>query len=1116
MKLHHIQSVAKYESILLRRSWNYRVFTILILLFIGILQAVTLLAGQNGWAIPAIPSNIPYVALYMFNLGQAAVAIFLSSDFLKRDKKLDTSEVFYVHELSNAEYVFGKIWGNVRVFLLLNLIVLAMVLFFNIMSPYAKVDLGAYVVYFFLISVPTLVFILGFSVLLMLILRNQALTFVILLGYVGLVLFYIGDKFYNVFDSLAYSLPLMRSDMVGFTNLPLILTHRGIYFLGGLSFICFTIPLFGRLPNTRRNFYIWVFWGSLFLLGAVYCAYRHVTTILHNNSERAVFLEINNKYVDEATMVVDAYELEVEQQPESVSAAVRLVGTALRSSRSYIFSLNPGLIVDAVEDGQGRSLQFTREKQIIKVDMGRNVTQGDSLTLAIRYHGRVDGNFCYLDIPDEERLKERKTNVMSIDKQYVFQTPQYILFTPETYWYPRPGISYSDRTFDWQQAYFSNYRLRVKTLPGLIALSQGQELQTADGEQTFTADYPAQAVTLVIGNYAKATAESDSVQFRLYTLPSHRLDIAELDSITDTIPGAIRLLKEQIERQTKLEYPFKRFSVIEVPAQFISYQRSWTAAQETMQPEMVLFCERGFSFNEMMIENTIRRQKNWAARRGGQQIDDKEAALRAINEILQIFLNEDSDFNITQTNRNQLELTTTPNPYYFFPQLYNFRYNIFSSAWPVANRVIEVYLRNKQDDQGWERNINGISNNEKANILLGDHSFRDLLANIEYQDLMDNIIAMESSELFAPAEINMGQTAVQDSLLALLNRNTFKNIRFEDILASMEQMASCRLIDILSTWEKPRELPFYIIKTPEVINVNDRGKETFVMKLTLTNASQVDGIVNIRYEIGNMMFGGPGMRFGSAAINVDPEQMRKLELKAGQTKQLITLWDEAPRAVTVNTMISKNLPASIQLPIRNIIEESRRVTEKEETLLLADGTGSSVEIIVDNEDSLFSLTEPRIVGLLPEWLNANTDTTFRYRGVQGGRRPVHWTPTTNSGYYGRFIRSAYVVKSGDGSQQAVWKVPIPSPGFYEVSYWPYMEGGGGFGFRNNRQNGEYHFQIIHGEETEDAYLNMQRPTNEWENLGLYYFDTDTVRVVLGNDTELRTVTADAVRLVRRQ
>ena len=46
----------------------------------------------------------------------------------------------------------------------------------------------------FLITIPTLVFILGFSFLLMIIIRNQAVTFIILLGYIGLTLFYFRHK----------------------------------------------------------------------------------------------------------------------------------------------------------------------------------------------------------------------------------------------------------------------------------------------------------------------------------------------------------------------------------------------------------------------------------------------------------------------------------------------------------------------------------------------------------------------------------------------------------------------------------------------------------------------------------------------------------------------------------------------------------------------------------------------------------------------------------------------------------------------------------------------------------------------------------------------------------
>ena len=131
--LFNIHSVAKYESKLLTRSWFYRIFMVLAILFLSIFNGISLLS-ENGadWLMKALPANIPYINLMLLNTGQAIVAVFLSSEFLKSDKKLDTSEVFYVHSLSNAEYVIGKIWGNLRVFLRLNLIGIVLIALFFI------------------------------------------------------------------------------------------------------------------------------------------------------------------------------------------------------------------------------------------------------------------------------------------------------------------------------------------------------------------------------------------------------------------------------------------------------------------------------------------------------------------------------------------------------------------------------------------------------------------------------------------------------------------------------------------------------------------------------------------------------------------------------------------------------------------------------------------------------------------------------------------------------------------------------------------------------------------------------------------------------------------------
>ena len=202
-----------------------------------------------------------------------------------------------IRALSNAEYVVGKIWGNLRVFLFLNLLVLAIVLAFNFMASGVAVDLPAYLVYFFLISIPTLIFIIGLSIFLMLLLKNQALTFILLLGYIGLTLFYIQDKFYYLFDYMVYNLPLFKSTIVGFSNLELILNHRAIYFFAGLGFIFFTIFLFKRLPNARRSHYPWLFLSFCMFLLMGTAGFRHVRSILREGEMRALYTSINNKYV---------------------------------------------------------------------------------------------------------------------------------------------------------------------------------------------------------------------------------------------------------------------------------------------------------------------------------------------------------------------------------------------------------------------------------------------------------------------------------------------------------------------------------------------------------------------------------------------------------------------------------------------------------------------------------------------------------------------------------------------------------------------------------------------------------------------------------------------------
>lgn len=1262
--LFNIHSVAKYESKLLTRSWFYRIFMVLAILFLSIFNGISLLS-ENGadWLMKALPANIPYINLMLLNTGQAIVAVFLSSEFLKSDKKLDTSEVFYVHSLSNAEYVIGKIWGNLRVFLRLNLIGIVLIALFNLISG-VPIDWMAYLVYFLLICIPTLIYILGLSIALMLVLKNQAVTFVFLLGYIALTLFYIGDKFYFVFDYMVYNLPLVKSTIVGFSNWSILVNHRMIYLMLGLGFICISIFMFRRLPNRNRGKYSWLGLSFVFFTAGLWASYNHVGSILNAENRRQLFTEINNQYVNEPKMVVDRYSISLNQHSKIISSEVEMEAKALERASVFTFCLNPGLKVSEVSENN-KTLAFIRDHQILQVDFGREIAVGDSVYFKIKYAGAIDENFSYLDIPSSLLQEEFSDGMFKMDKKYSFQGKNYVLFTPETYWYPRPGTSYSSENPDWQQMYFSHFNLRVKTINGLKALSQGtmkwpiakrerivldqnddharQQRQprasnnigsndsiaegrrrptrerpsnevaeggerrarpsrnaNQSGERTdrpsrnlsegemrrerpsrnaresggvrrervageertsrrggdrstrrqgvgtdslpkerggrqakrdsslaqnrekitttltydsifvYETDFLTPAITLIIGDYEQKSVEVDETVYSIWNIKGNDYFSETFSSIVDTIPSQIRERRRAIEMNYSLDYSFNRFSIIEVPIQFYSYTRTWTQAQEVMQPEMVLFPEKGSLVNEADFQGTIRNQRRWARR--GSELGDEELTINALNRFMQFFERTESNFDWSQ-ERGAFNITTTPNPFFLFPQLYNFRYNVFSSQWPVSNRLIELYLQDKTDDSNRIRQMNGISNNEKASLLMEQFPFKELLSNVEHRDLLDNITSLKASYLFAPAEYIIGSGEYRDSLRAVLERNTFANLRFENLLDTLGAIANVDLHAPIKDWNTPTNLPYYTLWTPVVTQITNRDKEVFVLKQQITNDSDYDGIVDVEVNF----------RGGRSAIR-DPREKRKVSIKAHETVNLISVWDEAPSNININTLISANLPATINLPITDIVRERNKPIDEERDFFIENiAYLTSGEVIVDNEDSaLFVLSEPDVVGLLPQWLDRVDDNDFRYSGVSDWRPPLQWTLTTNDKYYGAHIRSACVVKSGNGNQTATWKIPVEDAGQYDLFYWVYKpdelrrrRGGGRRGGRNGSGDAEYHFKVKYDGHDDDAYIDLQQSEEGWSELGTFFFSNDTVKVVLSNDTKLRSVTADAVKIVKR-
>lgn len=1068
--------------------------------------------GGEGWAIRAIPSAIPYFNLLILNVAQAIIAVFLASDFLKRDKKLDTTEVIYMRSMTNGEYVIGKTLGNMQVFMILNIAVVIMALIFNSLAQGTSINWISYAAYLLLISIPTLVFIMGLSFLLMSIIRNQAITFVLVLGYIGITLFLLQAKYYYIFDYMAFNIPMLRSEVVGFGNLALILAHRGIYFGLGISFIFLTIFLLKRLPQSEAMTYFSLFFGLAFMAGSGYLAYNHISHFKQTDKQRAEIVELNNKYVEEpvATILTDHLQVEHKGNAIDVKAKLTVKNNNQETINKLIFSLNGGLKISEIKI-DGNTTPFLRDMHLIIISDKVNLQPGDSAVVEFSYAGGIDETYCYLDI-DEEVFQEKYGKfVINVDKRYAFVTENYVLLTSEANWYPKTGVTYSSKDVSWHQPQFVDYSLRVKTTEGLQAISQGKIDETSAGEFNFENKTPLTQLSLTIGNYKHLKMEQDSTEFGVWYFDGHNYFSDLFPESKDTINSIIAERFEDFKRIYNLDYDSPRFSLVEVPAQFKTYERMWTSIQEVVQPEQVFIPEKGFIMREADFKHQKERVAKYG-RRGGRDSDmtDQDKELRVLEEFLRLFTTE------IETDRNfqrggQMEVEQKANPFFIFPMLYNFQNNIQSNKWPITNRIFEAYLKGQKMDMRsmFMSNMNGESADVIANIALQDMTFEEILADPDQKDIVNNVIKLKGDLLFSMIQWKAGQEEFENFLRQVLNENKYTNISFEEFDRQIYNKFGIDLIPLMDNWFKEKALPGYLVSPIKAVKVKSGDAMKTMVTVKITNFSNIEGIVKLSFRMG----GGPGSRGGRGGGMGGSDMIDNLiYLEANQTKDLSYLLDGAPRMVILNTMTSKNIPQTIMEFFREVDEDLKvQPWEGEKITDIPVQTKLPNETIVDNEDDGFEVTVNENTSLLEKLIVKDEEKKRKYEGINWWRPPMNWTATTNDSFYGEYVLSAYYIKGGEGDMKATWNVPVKKPGYYDVYYHFYKSRS--FGRDRKDEKGSYTFTIYGEDGPEEAILENQAAEQGWNHLGSFYFSSDKAVIELSNKTDLRFVFADAVKIV---
>ncbi|MCJ7581294.1 MAG: ABC transporter permease subunit, partial [Candidatus Aminicenantes bacterium] len=1037
----YIGRIAFYEARLLLRSWGFRLFSGLVLVILTLVNIVIATpAFYSPYFLSSLSGSLPLNSLKLFNVFQGIIVAFMATEFFKRDRKHDSIQVVFARSFSNVEYFLGKALGLLSVFMLLNLAVLLSTFVIHFFFSNTLFAWQSYILYMLLICLPTLIFMIGLSFLLSSILRSQAVVFLFLLAYSFLVLVFLGTLFFGLFDSYAFYLPLMYSDFIGLGDIHSVLLIRMSYLFLGLCFIFVSPLLFKRLRQSALSNVVTAALSLVCLALALILGFSTISGKYADRDYRHQLRASSQAVVKSPVLTVSDYTIQLEHQEKNIDVFVdmKMRNDSSVSMDSFWLTLNPGLAVQSVI-GEGNPLNFEQENHLIQITPDSTVHPGDSIDLAITYSGKIDECYCFLDIENNRFESRYRLWIYDIPKHYALVTSDYVHLTPESGWYPIAGLP-PGKAFPAAAALqYSTYTLSVLSSEGLTAISQGNsETKSVNGriQHTFKPETKLPQISLTLGLYEHKEIQVDDVVYSLYFRSGHDYFTPFLNEIGAGLGDLIRALKDEYEVNLDLDYPYKRLSLVEVPIHIYSYQRLWTAAFETVQPQIVFLPEMGTICSNADFETQARLMKKYNKK----NVTQAQLQSYSFNNFIRTSLlsaQTDSQGYIKGEGIAVSFQAEIESKFELFPNFVTYITYISSSQWPVLNFAFETYLRERYASPltMGRRGGQGLSSEEEINLSIKGQSLSEMMGDLTLDaSIIHGALQAKGRMLLTQLEASSADSNFSYWLTDFLKRNRFRSIPQQDLSDFLSTYFDVNLTEIIDPWYTDSQIPGYMIGDVESYDVVDREKTWTQLKFQVANPTPVDGVVRIdlqyRSQIKNAKIPGISQRDYSKALLIPAETTIDVGISI----------DQPPAFMSIDTYVSQNIPASIGvwfLGQRAVRKEDPFDTEISKPYDRSDFFPEN-EFIVDNEDEGFQILSTSRLSWLSRTLQnlsgASNEGTS-YTGMNVYNPPAFWALSANQEFYGRIVRSAYMKKAGEGENKVAWNVELEESGRYDIFFY---------------------------------------------------------------------------------
>ena len=1061
MALDKIRLIASYERKIIRRHLSFWIFLICIVFGIAGVQWY-LQVDSPVWAESALSATVPYMNAWFFNLLQSLLVIFVGVEFVWRDRRLGTNETFLSRSETNVEYMFGKIWGVMKLCLLLNLVSIGIAIMIHLlfMETVAFKPL-LYLFYLFTLTFPALVFVFGISLFAAMLIRNYYLALLLLMiGFIGSY-FATPWVLYGTFDPWARSLPLLFSDAIGFANIGILLLHRLAYFFCGIGLIFLSVLLVKRMDDRRSAFRkVLGILASGFILLGIFAGALYLNTYLDINQRRVRFRIAQEKYMKSDRVQVVSNRMVYKQSGDRlhVESFLLLVNKSKQSIDTPILYLNPGLSIVSLTSEE-QELFYNREGHVVVIK--RRMECGEELPLRVEYEGIIDEAICYLELPDEEyhdtrmgilplsadplgNMPKTRHELYSNGGRFAHVGNKYTILLPECLWYlsavPPVNLQIpSMKDFD-----FTDYRLEVEGQESKTVISQGSMKKNEKGI-SYSNDHPFPRLSLCIGDYEQKTITVDSLSFGVYYFPGHDFWTEGYNLSPDSSRLLISYHLGVLERQTGNSLPVNRLSIVEMPLNFRPYLRQGQLGSNFVQPELVFFPEKLFTESYRSIKDILKLLKT------KRSLDSEVEGVALRSNVLNRFF--EPIYNI-------------------MPMYQEFRTTIYSDKFPcIGDLIYEIRFSGQSKDH--------LSLNEKVKTIQywDGRSLRGALMDrdnpVEYimlkkkREHINSLIATRVEMMY-----------MWDFIEDFVKCHPFQRVDFDVFAREFKDQFNVNIDSLLERYYADDRLPTLFVQDLKMESYNGIP----LGSCKVYNPSNIDGV----------------LRVDGYDQKLRRQRPNYFLIPAKSCKEIRVRNYTIPN-FAVELGLCCNLPDKI-----SIIFNDREETEKDwEGIRDVDSSTFRLplnEIIVDNEDVGFRLVKK---DKRKKW-GERFLKEQEYQGMENVGD--EWILSISSSSYGYKIKSAYCKKAGMGEEYAEWMVKIKEPGKYRVAvhvpeylYAIYL---GSF-----LKNARLYYQVFSEEGDTYVELDLNEEAPGWIELGTYEFSEGNYFVRLSDKggTDLQPV-----------